>query len=42
MLENVLCHATKSLPGLSSLSYEERLCKINIPTLAYRKIVDGL
>ena len=38
MLENVQCRATKSIPGLSSLSYEERLRKIKIPTLAYRRI----
>ena len=28
----------KPIPGLSSLSYEERLRKIKIPTLAYRRI----
>ena len=38
MLENVQRRATKSIPGLSNLSYEERLRKINIPTLAYRRI----
>ena len=38
MLENVQRRATKSIPGLSSLSYEERLHKIKIPTLAYRRI----
>ena len=38
MLENVQRRATKSIPGLSSLSYEERLRKIKIPTLAYRRI----
>ena len=38
MLENVQHRATKSIPGLSNLSYEERLRKINIPTLAYRRI----
>ena len=37
MLENVQRRATKSIPGLSNLSYEERLRKINIPTLAYRR-----
>ena len=35
--ENVQRHATKSIPGLSNLSYEERLRKINIPTLTYRR-----
>ena len=38
MLENVQRRATKSIPGLSNLSYEECLRKINIPTLAYRRI----
>ena len=38
MLENVQRRATKSIPGLSGLSYEERLRKTNIPTLAYRRI----
>ena len=38
ILENVQRRATKSIPGLSNLSYEERLHKINIPTLAYRRL----
>ena len=38
LLENVQCTATKSVPGLSDLTYEERLRKIGIPTLAYRRI----
>ena len=38
MPENVQRRATKSIPGLSGLSYEERLRKTNIPTLAYRRI----
>ena len=40
MLENVQRRATKSIPGLSNLSYEKRLRKINIPTLAYRRSIE--
>ena len=38
LLENVQRRATKSVPGLSKLTYEERLRKIGLPTLAYRRI----
>ena len=37
-LENVQRRATKQVPGLSELSYEARLTKLNMPTLAYRRI----
>lgn len=37
MLENVQHRATRMVPGLSKLSYEERLKKLDIPTLAYRR-----
>ena len=35
-LENVQRRATKSTPGLSNLTYEERLRKTDLPTLTYR------
>lgn len=37
-IENVQKRATKMVPGLSHLSYEERLRKIKLPTLHYRRI----
>jgi len=37
MIENVQRRATKMLPGLKDLSYPERLRKIGLPTLAYRR-----
>ena len=37
MLENVQWRATKLVPGLSQLCYEDRLRKLNLPTLAYRR-----
>ena len=36
-IENVQRRATKYLPGLRDLSYEERLKIVNLPTLAYRR-----
>ena len=36
-IENVQRRASKQIPGLSHLSYEERLRKIKLPTLAYRR-----
>lgn len=38
ILENVQRRATRSIPGLSNLTYEERLRKIGLPTLTYRRI----
>ena len=38
LLENVQRRATKTVPGLSDLSYPERLRKLNLPTLAYRRV----
>jgi hypothetical protein len=36
-IENVQRRAGKQIPGLSSLSYEGRLRKLKLPTLAYRR-----
>ena len=36
-IENVQRRASKHIPGLSSLSYEDRLRKLKLPTLAYRR-----
>ena len=38
ILENVQRRATKMIPGYSDLSYPERLRKLKLPTLAYRRI----
>ena len=35
--ENVQRRTSKQIPGLSSLSYEDRLRKLKLPTLAYRR-----
>ena len=37
-IENVQRRATKQIPGLSSLSYPDRLRKLKLPTLAYRRV----
>ena len=37
-IENVQRSATKQLPGMSNLSYPERLQKLKLSTLAYRRI----
>jgi hypothetical protein len=36
-VENVQRRATKMVPGLSDLSYEQRLRSLQLPTLAYRR-----
>ena len=37
-IEGVQRRATKQLPGMSNLSYPERLRKLKLPTLSYRRI----
>ena len=36
-IENVQRRATKQVPGLRDLSYEERLKQLKLPTLVYRR-----
>ena len=38
MIENVQRRCTRQLPYLKDLSYPERLKKLNLPTLAYRRL----
>lgn len=38
LVENVQRRARKMIPELSKLSYEERLQKLNLPTLSYRRV----
>ena len=38
MIESVQRRATKYLPGFKDLTYDERLKKLNLPTLAYRRL----
>jgi len=38
LLEGVQRRATKMLPGLHNLSYEERLRRIDLPSLLYRRL----
>ena len=38
LIENVQRRATKLVPNLKNLTYSERLKKLNIPTLKYRRI----
>ena len=37
MLENVQRRATKLIPGMKDMSYSERLEKLNLPSLSYRR-----
>ena len=37
-VENVQRRATRMIPGLKALSYEERLRQLKLPTLAYRRL----
>ena len=37
-LESVLRKATKQMPGMKELSYSERLKKLKLPTLSYRRL----
>ena len=36
-IENVQRRASKQIPGISSLSYVDRLRKLKLPTLAYKR-----
>jgi hypothetical protein len=38
MLEAVQRRATKQIPGMKDLSYPERLRKLKLPTLSYRRV----
>ena len=38
LLEQVQHRATRMIPGMSRLTYEDRLKKMDLPTLAYRRI----
>jgi hypothetical protein len=37
MIENIQRRATKLIPGLSNLSYEDRLRRLKLPSLSYRR-----
>jgi hypothetical protein len=37
MIENIQRRATKLIPGLSDLSYEDRLRRLRLPSLSYRR-----
>ena len=37
-IENVQRRAAKLIPGFKNLTYEERLKRLNLPTLAYRRL----
>ena len=37
MIENIQRRATKLIPGLSDLSYEDRLHRLKLPSLSYRR-----
>jgi hypothetical protein len=37
-IESVQRRATKTIPGFKDLTYEQRLIKLNLPTLKYRRI----
>jgi len=37
-LEDVQRRATKLVPGLRDLNYPDRLTKLNLPTLVYRRL----
>ena len=38
MIENVQRRSTKVIPGFKNLTYEERLRKLKLPTLKYRRL----
>ena len=38
LLENNQCRATRFMPNINKLSYHERLEKLDLPTLSYRRL----
>ena len=42
LIENVQRRATKLIPGFYNLSYPERLRKLNMPTLSYRRAMGDM
>ena len=38
LIENVQRRATRMVPELKGLEYEERLCALKLPSMAYRRI----
>jgi len=42
MLEKVQHRATKMVPGLAKLQYEDRLKRMNLPSLAYKRLRDDI
>ena len=41
-LESVQRRATKQLPGFKNLTYSERLKKLKLPTLGYRRVREDM
>ena len=42
LIEGVQRRATKQLPSMKGMTYEERLRKLKLPTLSYRRIRGGM
>ena len=38
LIEGMLCRATKVIPGLKDKQYEDRLKRIEIPSMTYRRV----
>ena len=38
LVERVQCRATKIIPGLKDLTYEQRLEKMKLPSMCYRRL----
>jgi hypothetical protein len=41
-IESMQKRATKQIPGFNNLSYPERLKKLKLPTIAYRRIMGDM